>query len=38
MEPIAVCKTLLKHKFGLRALYLINMTAWRPKPVANCHQ
>ena len=28
-EPIEMCKRLLKRKFGLRALYLINRTAWR---------
>jgi len=28
-EPIEMCKRLLKHKFGLRALSLINATAWR---------
>ena len=28
-EPIELCKRLLKRKFGLRALQLINITAWR---------
>jgi len=28
-EPIEMCKTLLKRKFGLNALSLINQTAWR---------
>ncbi|MBA7485547.1 hypothetical protein ES707_21095 [subsurface metagenome] len=28
-EPIELCKKLLKRKFGLRALQLINITAWR---------
>jgi len=28
-EPIQMCKTLLKRRFGLRALQLINLTAWR---------
>jgi len=28
-EPIELCKRLLKRKFGLSALQLINITAWR---------
>ena len=28
-EPIELCKKLLKRKFGLRSLQLINITAWR---------
>lgn len=28
-EPIELCKTLLKRRFGLRALSAINATAWR---------
>jgi len=28
-EPIEMCKTLLKRRFGLNALSLINLTAWR---------
>jgi len=28
-EPMEICKRLLKHRFGLRALSLINLTAWR---------
>ena len=28
-EPIELCKKLLKRKFGLSALQLINITAWR---------
>lgn len=28
-EPVELCKRLLKRRFGLRALSLINATAWR---------
>jgi hypothetical protein len=28
-EPIELCKRLLKRRFGLSALHLINITAWR---------